>query len=60
MTIFLQSDIDECETSDSACASYGLNAECINTDGSYECPCASGYRKNDTNCESKCIPFYIP
>ena len=45
-------DIDECETSDNDCARFGPNAQCMNTDGSYECGCASGYKNNGTYCES--------
>ena len=55
------SDIDECLTNNSICAGYGPNALCINTNGSYECGCADGYRLNNgVHCDSKYnIPTYM-
>jgi len=41
------SDINECETGDFECDD---NAECINTEGSYECNCNNGYEGDGKNC----------
>ena len=40
---FSCSDINECETGDHEC---DLNADCINTEGSYTCKCSQGKRWN--------------
>ena len=40
-------DIDECSLGVASCAE---NAECLDTDGSYECLCSSGYTGNETSC----------
>lgn len=40
-------DIDECSLGVASCAE---NAECLDTDGSYECLCSSGYTGNGTSC----------
>ena len=44
-------DINECETGNNDCAQHCDNAEseCVNTDGSYECRCANGYRNSSTS-----------
>ena len=48
--IYNNSDIDECsETTDKALC--GVNSQCINTVGSYECVCATGYALVNGNCE---------
>ena len=39
-------DVDECTTG--VCSD---NADCINTDGSYECGCSIGYSGDGTICE---------
>ena len=49
MCFFL--DVDECSGSINYC-SYP-NAYCVNTVGSFECTCASGYTGNGTVCEGK-------
>ncbi|XP_060071909.1 uncharacterized protein LOC132551782 [Ylistrum balloti] len=41
-------DVNECETGENNCH---LNADCINTDGSFECTCKSGYTGNGLSCE---------
>ena len=43
-------DIDECSVGVVSCAE---NAECLDTDGSYECICSSGYTSNGTTCASE-------
>ena len=43
-------DVDECETGMNNCES--MNANCNNTDGSFECYCRDGYTFNGTYCES--------
>ena len=40
-------DIDECKLKLSNCAE---NAECINTEGSYECQCKTGFQGNGIIC----------
>ena len=46
--IFL--DIDECSTNSHSC---DTNAVCSNTDGSYTCPCNSGYSGDGKTCTGK-------
>ena len=43
------SDVDECELEDPE-PICGNNSKCLNTIGSYDCPCCQGYEKdaNDT------------
>ena len=41
-------DIDECETMMDNCDE---NADCINTDGSFECVCNPGYTGDGKDCE---------
>ena len=43
-------DIDECIGGTHSC---DANAECINTEGSYNCTCKPGYQGNGRNCEGK-------
>ena len=40
-------DIDECAEDPHACDVY---AYCVNTPGSYNCPCKSGYNYNGSMC----------
>ena len=40
MCVLCPTDINEC---DDGTASCDVNAQCINTDGSYNCSCSSGY-----------------
>ena len=40
-------DLDECDLRLDTC---DINAECTNTNGSYECQCNSGYRGNGWIC----------
>ncbi|KAI7794948.1 protein disulfide isomerase CRELD1 [Triplophysa rosa] len=42
-------DIDECGEETLACP--GLNVICVNTEGSFHCPCAEGYTRKSTGCE---------
>ena len=57
-------DINECETGNNDCAQHCDNAEseCVNTDGSYECRCANGYRNSSTSpcSDSKSMHISIP
>ena len=41
-------DIDECETMTDDCDE---NADCINTEGSFECVCQPGYTGDGKDCE---------
>ena len=43
-------DIDECNEGTDLC---DTNANCINTNGSYECICNSGYEGSGLTCRSK-------
>lgn len=43
----LATDIDECAMGQSGCDPH---ASCINTEGSFSCQCASGYRGNGIKC----------
>ena len=53
-------DIDECL--EAALASFvlctELNAQCVNTDGSFECVCVDGYELVDGECKRK-IPSFL-
>ena len=41
------SDINECELPEINC---DMNAQCVNTDGSFDCTCNPGYFGNGTTC----------
>ena len=43
-------DINECTTDADDC---DPNALCIDTDGSFNCTCSSGYTGNGTSCTGK-------
>jgi hypothetical protein len=43
-------DVDECELEIHNC---DVNAECIDTVGSYECVCNQGYSGDGINCTSR-------
>ena len=43
-------DIDECELDVDDC---DVNSDCVNTEGSYECVCLTGYSSNGETCMSK-------
>ena len=45
-------DVDECEADISDC---DVNAKCINTEGSHNCTCQSGFAGNGTSCEGACL-----
>ena len=47
ITILFSTDINEC---DDGTASCDVNAQCINTDGSYNCSCSSGYSGDRMTC----------
>lgn len=42
------SDVDECELPEAVCT--GEHQECVNTNGSYKCRCASGFEEHDGAC----------
>ena len=48
--LFLFSDIDECSADLNPCDS---NADCINTDGSYNCACQQGFTGDGITCKGK-------
>ena len=50
------SDINECNSNNGGC-----EQGCINTDGSYECVCRDGYRRNADDvfsCEGLCFVLH--
>ena len=49
-------DIDECKTNLCSC---DVNADCLNTIGSYVCRCHTGYIGDGTNCRGNQIVFYF-
>lgn len=44
-------DIDECAAGEFVC---DVNANCSNTDGSYNCICKRGFTGNGTSCTGRC------
>jgi len=48
VSFFFFQDIDECNSNSNNCHQY---AKCINTYGSYNCSCSSGFYGNGTYCE---------
>ena len=44
---FYHTDIDECAKEIDNCH---MDADCSNTDGSFNCTCQDGYKGNGTNC----------
>ena len=49
-------DIDECAAEVSKCDD---NADCTNTEGSYNCICKAGFTGNRTTCTGKYIEHYM-
>lgn len=49
-------DIDECEENIDSC---GMNSDCKNTHGSYECICRDGFEHDDTGKACRGIFFNI-
>lgn len=48
-------DINECEgNSTNICNT--LTERCENTEGSYQCICLPGFRKNNSTCKGNCLP----
>jgi len=50
MLYFVFADLDECNTHTHKC---DVNAECVNTVGSYSCTCKVGYTGDGQNCNGK-------
>ena len=55
--MFAYVDIDECIANNDTCDSL---AECKNTDGSYECICPEGYKKDENTCEGRFNMLDLP
>ena len=51
---FLLSDIDECLN-----VSCHVNADCLDSPGSYICRCKTGFNGNGTFCESKQVYIHV-
>ena len=51
------SDIDECESDD--LNNCHENAQCTNTEGSFNCSCNPGYIGDGVNCTSKYVPMWM-
>ena len=51
----MSTDINECISGSAECHD---NATCSNSDGSYECPCNTGFSGDGINCISEIL--YIP
>ena len=49
--VYIYVDINDCEDDPEIC---GMNANCINTIGSYMCSCSSGYTGDETMCTGEC------
>lgn len=49
-------DVNECKANSIAC--HG-NKICQNTDGSFKCACANGYKEEETGCVSTSSKFFI-
>ena len=49
-------DIDECSEGSDNC---GMNAECLDTPGSYDCRCSDGYEGNGFTCTGTDTKQYI-
>lgn len=56
MDKFNCAEVNECLTGQHQC---DKNADCINTQGSYECHCKEGYKGNGTYCERKNFNLFI-
>ena len=50
MYVCLYTDIDECATGMDSC---NESADCIDTEGSYDCMCYAGYSGDGFSCESE-------
>ena len=46
------SDFNECSRNPNPCS---INADCTNTEGSYECECHVGFLGDGWTCKSKCV-----
>jgi len=49
-------DIDECSTNNGGCH---INANCINTQGSFSCRCNQGYIGNGFDCSGKNFYYFF-
>jgi len=50
-----ESEIDECLSTSPSCTAS--NQECVNTIGSYQCHCKTGFENATGTCQSKTLPF---
>jgi hypothetical protein len=51
-------DINECENEEmQACP--GTNSECVNTLGSFQCQCLTGFAEINGSCLGKCISLEL-
>ena len=50
--LFMYADVDECERNEDNCH---VNANCTNTEGSFNCSCNPGYTGDGINCTSMII-----
>ena len=55
LNTLLLPDVDECTGAIHKC---DVNAECINTHGSYNCTCKPGYTGDGINCTGEMIQIY--
>ena len=46
----LTADINECATNRDDC---GVNSDCFNTPGSFQCNCKTGFQEDDGTCIGK-------
>ena len=53
---FIKTDVDECSENTHDCDS---NADCTNTDGSYNCACKTGWSGDGTSCTGTCLSTMV-
>ena len=55
LELYFSHNIDECTSGNDTCH---INATCINTVGSYDCECLSGFMGGGFNCSSECVSSF--